>query len=162
MSAGRILLVEDDEALGRQIVGHLKDAGFEVEWLQDGAQAAQRSPRDFVLVILDLMLPGMYGLDILKEFRKVAEVPILILSARDQTQDKVRGLKLGADDYLTKPFWPEELVARCQACLRRPVYVEQGDVYRFANLELNRATRQARVGTTPVELTPTELLCWIC
>src|SRR5262245_44800346 len=119
-SMERILLVEDDAELGAQVVRHLERAGFAPTWLRDGDEARAVAPAEFALIILDLMLPGTYGLDLVKQYRAQADVPILILSARDDTADKVRGLRLGADDYITKPFFPEELVARVRASLRRP------------------------------------------
>ena len=119
----RILLVEDDVALGQQVVQTLSQAGFDPHWVQDGDAARGLDPDDYHVIILDLMLPGTYGMDLLKRYRVKSEVPVLILSARDDTADKIRGLKLGADDYVTKPFFPEELIARIQACLRRPILV---------------------------------------
>jgi two-component system response regulator MtrA len=118
--SNRILLVEDDVALGEQVVHTLSQAGFDAHWIQDGDAARDLDPDDYSVIVLDLMLPGTYGMDLLKRYRVKSEVPVLILSARDDTADKIRGLKLGADDYVTKPFFPEELVARVQACLRRP------------------------------------------
>ncbi|MGB5414841.1 MAG: response regulator transcription factor [Polyangiales bacterium] len=118
--SNRILLVEDDVALGQQVVQTLSQAGFDPQWVQDGDAARDLDPDDYRVIVLDLMLPGIYGMDLLKRYRMKSEVPVLILSARDDTADKIRGLKLGADDYVTKPFFPEELVARIQACLRRP------------------------------------------
>jgi two-component system response regulator MtrA len=118
--AERILLVEDDEPLGTQVCRHLARSGYSVDWLRDG-DAALAAPLDgLVLVVLDLMLPGAYGMDVLKRVRKESGVPVLVLSARNDTADKVRALRLGADDYVTKPFWPEELLARVRARLRRP------------------------------------------
>lgn len=118
--SNRILLVEDDVALGGQVVRSLSQAGFEPHWVQDGDAARDLDPDEYRVIVLDLMLPGTYGMDLLKRYRLKSEVPVLILSARDDTADKIRGLKLGADDYVTKPFFPEELIARIQACLRRP------------------------------------------
>jgi DNA-binding response OmpR family regulator len=118
--SNRILLVEDDVALGQQVVDSLRDAGFEAHWVQDGDDARALRPDDYRLIVLDLMLPGTYGMDLLKRYRAKSEVPVVILSARDDTADKIRGLQLGADDYVTKPFFPEELLARIHACLRRP------------------------------------------
>ncbi len=124
--ADRILLVEDDEALGRQVVGHLERAGFTVRWIQDGDEAAREDPAPYALAILDLMLPGAYGLDVLKLLRADSDLPVLILSARHDTNDKVRALELGADDFITKPFWPEELIARVRTRLRRPSLQREG------------------------------------
>jgi DNA-binding response OmpR family regulator len=116
----QILLVEDDAELGQQVKTHLERRGFGVTWITDGDRALAEDPSAYALLVLDLMLPGAYGLDVLKAVRRRTEVPVLILSARNETHDKVRALELGADDYVTKPFWPEELVARIAARLRRP------------------------------------------
>ncbi|MBZ0119146.1 MAG: response regulator transcription factor, partial [Sandaracinaceae bacterium] len=140
----RILVVEDDAKLGEQIVDTLSREGFEVEWRTDGAVAAREDPSTFALVVLDLMLPGAYGLDVLKRFRGTSDVPVLILTARDHPADKVRGLSLGADDYVTKPFWPEELVARVRARLRRPT-LARSDVLEVGVLRIDRAGRSVHV-----------------
>lgn len=153
--ADRILLVEDDEALGAQIVEHLEGAGFELTWVRDGDDALREDPEAFVLVVLDLMLPGTYGLDVLKRYRAESDVPVVILSAREDTSDKVRGLSLGADDYLTKPFWPEELVARVRARLRRPL-LSRGDVIELGPLRVDLGAREVRLGGAVVELTRVE------
>ena len=139
----RILLVEDDVELGRQLTAHLQRKGFAVTWLEDGDRAMVEDPTQYALIVLDLMLPGAYGLDVLKAARTTAEVPVLILSARNETSDKVRALELGADDYVTKPFWPEELVARIQARLRRPAMQREGRVIQAGDLELDLAGRRA-------------------
>ncbi|MBW2460391.1 MAG: response regulator transcription factor [Deltaproteobacteria bacterium] len=153
--ADRILLVEDDEKLGAQIVEHLEGASLVVRWLKDGDEARGADLEFISLVILDLMLPGTYGMDLLKIFRERSDVPVLILSARNETADKVRGLELGADDYVTKPFWPEELVARVTARLRRPV-MSRGDSLTVGPFELDTAGRRVEVGGERVDLTPTE------
>jgi two-component system response regulator MtrA len=108
-------------------------------------------------VILDLMLPGTYGLDILRDVRPHTETPFLILSARSDVHDRVRALKLGADDYLTKPFWPDELVERVRARLRRPALVRTDGVIEVGALRLDVAGHAARVNGAPVELTRAEL-----
>jgi DNA-binding response OmpR family regulator len=154
--ADRILLVEDDPKLGAQVVGYLEEAGFEVTWVQDGDAARAEDPSRYALVILDLMLPGTYGLDLLKRWRDDSDVPVLILSARDHTADKVRGLSLGADDYMTKPFWPGELIARVQARLRRPV-LGRSRVVTAGPLTVDLEARRAEVNGAPVALTPVEL-----
>ncbi len=107
------------------------------------------------LVILDLMLPGTYGMDLLKLYRGRSDVPVLILSARNETADKVRGLKLGADDYVTKPFWPEELVARVTARLRRPI-LSRGDVLTVGPFQIDTGARTAELGGERLDLTPSE------
>lgn len=151
----KILLVEDDENLGQQIVGHLRSAGMEPTWIKNGSNALAETPDDYQLLILDLMLPGAYGLDILKAFRVESDVPVLILSARNETEDKVRALKLGADDYVSKPFWPEELVARVQARMRRPVLQRSG-VIDVGGLTIDISARRVLVEGAPVELTRVE------
>ena len=151
----RILLVEDDEKLGAQIVEHLNREGLGVEWLRDGDAALRVDPEAFDLVVLDLMLPGTYGLDVLKKYRKTSQVPVMILSAREDTRDKVRGLTLGADDYMTKPFWPEELVARVQARLRRPT-MQRTDEITVGSIHIDLDAREVKLDGEPVELTRVE------
>jgi len=153
--ADRILLVEDDAALGRQVVGHLEGAGFSVRWVQDGAAALREDPHDYVLAILDLMLPGAYGLDVLKRLRRRSELPVLILSARHETRDKVRALELGADDFVTKPFWPDELIARVRTRLRRPALQRDG-VIEVGELTMDVPGRAARIGGRALQLTRVE------
>jgi two-component system response regulator MtrA len=151
----RILLIEDDEKLGRQIVGHLRAAGFETIWWTEGQAIDPARPPPVSLVILDLMLPGSYGLDILKALRADSELPVLILSARNDTRDKVRALQLGADDYMTKPFWPEELIERVRARLRRPT-MQAAEVLEVGPLRVDLARREVAAFGRPVELTRVE------
>jgi DNA-binding response OmpR family regulator len=151
----RILVVEDDDALGRQIVDRLGGAGFDVEWRRSGSEALGDDPSRYALVVLDLMLPGAHGLDVLKRFRQEADTPVLVLSARNETPTKVRALELGADDYVTKPFWPEELVARVQARLRRPL-LQKGDVVELEALRVDLGARRVWVSGAEVELTRME------
>ncbi len=152
----RVLVIEDDAALGAQLVSQLERAGLKVRWVRDGNEARDVELDGVRLVVLDLMLPGTYGLDLLRIFRTRSDVPVIVLTARNETADKVRALELGADDYVTKPFWPEELVARVQARLRRPT-MTRGDLLRVGALELDLAARSAHVAGVPVELTHTEL-----
>src|SRR5690348_5548395 len=102
------------------------------------------------------MLPGAYGLDVLKAMRKDADVPVLVLSARNDTSDKVRSLQLGADDYVTKPFWPEELVARVRARLRRPTLEREGAL-QVGDLSIDADARRVLVSGESVELTRVEM-----
>ncbi len=159
----RVLLVEDDERLGRQVAAQLLRAGFQPTWLRDGDAALREDPRAYALVVLDLMLPGAYGLDVLKAFRRTSEVPVLVLSARDDTADKVRALQLGADDYMTKPFWPEELAARVQARLRRPI-LQRADGVSMGPLTVDLSARRVAVEGRDVDLTRVEfdLLAALC
>jgi DNA-binding response OmpR family regulator len=151
----RVLLVEDDEKLGQQVVASLSAAGYEAEWLKDGRLVTPDALAGLSLLILDLMLPGSHGLDVLKRLRKDVDVPVLILSARNETSDKVRALELGADDYLTKPFWPEELLARVAARLRRPVLQRSG-IVQLGDLAIDLDQRRVRVGDEAVDLTRVE------
>jgi two-component system response regulator MtrA len=153
--SNRILLVEDDVALGQQVVDTLSQAGFDPHWVQDGDAARDLDPDEYRVIVLDLMLPGTYGMDLLKRYRLKSEVPVLILSARDDTADKIRGLKLGADDYVTKPFFPEELVARIEACLRRPnLLTTERLVVGAIRVDLERREASNSKGVLP--LTPVE------
>ncbi|MFK7990490.1 MAG: response regulator transcription factor [Sandaracinaceae bacterium] len=153
--AEKILVVEDDAQLGAQVVERLEKEGFDVTWLTDGDAARKEDPKPYALILLDLMLPGTYGLDILKKIREQSDVPVLIVTARDHPADRVRGLELGADDYVTKPFWPEELSARVRARLRRPV-MTRSDRIQAGALGLDLAARVVEVDGTAVELTKVE------
>jgi DNA-binding response OmpR family regulator len=152
----RILIVEDDVELGRQIVDQLRDAELEPVWWTVGCEVAGSELHGVRLVILDLMLPGTHGLDMLKSVRSVSDVPVLVLSARNSSHDKVRALQLGADDYLTKPFWPEELIARVRARLRRPT-LHVSPVLEVGQLRIDVASAEVRAGDRIVELTRVEL-----
>jgi two-component system response regulator MtrA len=151
----RILLIEDDRELGAQIVDRLSKAGYEPTWWTEGRRLALGERIDAELVILDLMLPGAYGMDILKDLRANAETPVLVLSARIDAADKVRALKLGADDYMTKPFWPEELIERVRARVRRPA-LQRGDALEVGKLRLDLASRGVSVEGGAIELTRVE------
>ncbi len=151
----RILLIEDDPELGRQIFARLRQAGFVPVWWREGRRIAPGDLPEVALVILDLMLPKAYGLDILRDLREFSEVPVLVLSARKDTSDKIKALRLGADDYVTKPFWPEELLERVRARLRRPV-LRRGDIINLGPLHLDLSLPQARVGETIIHLTRAE------
>jgi len=151
----RILLVEDDEKLGAQIVEHLGSAGYQAAWLRDGISALSAEPQGYVLLILDLMLPGTHGLDVLKRWRERSDLPVLVLSAKQDAAVKVRALELGADDYLTKPFWPEELLARVGARLRRPV-LARGDRIEAGPIAIDLLAHRAHVDGRELDLTPVE------
>lgn len=153
--SSHVLLVEDDEALGRQVRNQLREEGYEVTWLQDGSATRHVEFHRFGLVILDLMLPGTYGLDVLRRLREECDVPVLILSARNATHDKVRALELGADDFVTKPFWPEELLARVKTRMRRPS-LQRGSRLEVGALAIDDETREVAVDERPLELTRVE------
>jgi DNA-binding response OmpR family regulator len=154
--AERVLVIEDDAKLGAQVVEHLRGAGYEPEWWRDGNAIVAGERPEVALVILDLMLPGAHGFDILKALRAGSEVPVLVLSARVDTHDKVRALALGADDYMTKPFWPDELMERVRARLRRPV-LWRGGALEVGALRIDLATREVSIDGRAVELTRVEL-----
>ena len=150
-----VLLVEDDASLGEQVAGHLRDLGLEVIWWTRGHVVDPTMPPQVDLVVLDLMLPGRSGFEVLADLREGSDVPVLVLSARDGSEDKVRALRLGADDFLTKPFWPEELVERVKARLRRPV-LQRSDRVRLGALELDFERREVWVDGASVRLAPAE------
>ena len=153
---GVVLLIEDDEALGRQVVKHLEEAGFSAVWWRRGRIIDASDYREIALVILDLMLPGVAGLDILRQLRKDSDVPVLVLSAREDSKDKVRALQLGADDYVTKPFWPEELIERVRARLRRFV-MDRSSQVKLGGLSIDGAKREVTVDGERLDLTRVEL-----
>ncbi len=151
---GRILLVEDDPRLAEMVVAYLGGAGYRVTIAPTGAIAVERHDGgSFDLVILDLMLPDMDGLEVCRRIRANSDTPILMLTARGDTMDRVVGLELGADDYLPKPFEPRELLARIKAILRRGRSAAASDVLRFGRLEIDVGAREARLDEKPVDLT---------
>ena len=154
----KILVVDDEKHILELARLYLTREGYEVEGLGDGAQAVirfgQLKPD---LVILDIMLPGIDGLTICKEIRKLSQVPIIMLTARDEVTDKVVGLEVGADDYLTKPFHPQELVARAKALLRRArLETDQPKLIRAGKLEVDLERHEVRLGAARVQLRPKE------
>ncbi|MCB9754662.1 MAG: response regulator transcription factor [Myxococcales bacterium] len=152
----RILLIEDDPELGATVVARLRRAGYVATWWREGRHVTADDVRGVALVILDLMLPGVPGMELLRTLRACSEVPVLVLSARLDTGDKVHALRLGADDYMTKPFWPEELIERVRARLRRPA-LQRGDVIELGALRLDLAIPEVRVRGELVALTRAEL-----
>lgn len=153
----KILVVEDDEKLGKQVKDNLTNAGYETTWLATGNAAMAHDMSPYALVVLDLMLPGAHGFDVLKALRSDGhQVPVLVLSARLDATDKVRALELGADDYLTKPFWPEELLARVKARLRRPALSATGNAVVAGPLRIDLDARTVLVNDATVELTRAE------
>jgi two-component system, OmpR family, response regulator MprA len=152
----RILVIEDEERIRQFLQRGLSFEGYRVDIAPDGQQGldmARENPPD--LVLLDLMLPGMDGLEVCRRLRAVSDVPILMLTAKEAIEDRVAGLDAGADDYLVKPFAFNELLARVRALLRR-VQPIQTQVYRFADLELDTGTRQGRRGGRTFDLTAKE------
>lgn len=155
----RILLIEDDPSIGRGLELNLGLEGYAVRWATDGpAGLALSTEWKPDIVLLDVMLPSMSGYEVCRELRRrAATLPILILSARGAEVDKVKGLDLGADDYLTKPFGLAELLARVKALLRRARPPGRGDLLRFADVTADFSAGEVRRGGTPVEMTAREL-----
>ena len=154
---GTVLLVEDEHSIGSMTRGYLERSGWRVVWVRSGEEALAEIGRHQVrIVILDIRLPGIDGFDVARMVRTRSDVPILMLTARDEEPDRVAGLELGADDYLTKPFSPRELVARMKAVLRRTDGRGAEDVLTLADVELNRNAREVVVDGQMVELTTKE------
>jgi DNA-binding response OmpR family regulator len=156
--ATRILTVEDDERIRTAVKLALEDEGWKVEEAETGEEALERfnqAPTDVVLI--DIMLPGVDGFEVCRSIRRISDVPIIMVTARDDTHDIVAGLEAGADDYLTKPFAPKELSARIRALLRRVRTTDHGSgQLRFGDLEILPDEGVVTVGNTQVHLTKTE------
>jgi len=151
---GRILLVEDDARLAAMVEDYLGGAEYRVTIAPDGATGLDRHGREgFDLVVLDLMLPDMDGLEVCRRIRAKSDTPILMLTARGDAMDRVVGLELGADDYLPKPFEPRELLARIKAILRRGRGDDRSEILRFGRLEIDAGAREARLDDNHVDLT---------
>ncbi len=153
-----VLIVDDELKITRLLRDYLQQAGFRVVTATDGptALAEARSERPD-MIVLDLGLPGIDGLDVTRTLRKTSDVPIIILTARAEESDRIVGLELGADDYLVKPFSPRELVARVRAVLRRvDASVSNPSLVRTGDLEIDTNKRTVTVAGRPIELTPTE------
>ena len=160
MSRKSLLLVEDDKALAELLVWHFEREEFDVRRTADGEEAlmlAEEQAPD--IVILDWMIEGVSGLEVCRRLRRraaTANVPIIMLTARGEEADRIRGLETGADDYVTKPFSPRELLARVGAVLRRVRPALAGEVLAFSDLEMDVAAHKVRRGGKVVPLGPTE------
>ncbi|OWK33932.1 phosphate regulon transcriptional regulatory protein PhoB [Sphingomonas dokdonensis] len=160
MARARMLLVEDDAALAELLVWHFKREDFEVVHTIDGEEAlllAREKVPDIVL--LDWMVEGLSGIEVCRRLRRTAEtanVPIIMLTARGEEADRIRGLETGADDYVTKPFSPRELVARVSAVLRRVRPALAGEALSYADLEMDTVGHKVRRGGEVIPLGPTE------
>jgi DNA-binding response OmpR family regulator len=154
----RILIVDDERKLAQGLVGYFRDAGFETLTAYDGRAALDIARRDQPdLIVLDLMLPEIDGLEVCRQLRRTSGVPIIMLTARVEEADRLIGLELGADDYIVKPFSPREVVARARAVLRRVSgALEPPKELRGGDVALNLDRRSVQVAGQPVELTPTE------
>lgn len=153
-----ILIVEDDVELSAMVHEYLAREGFAATVLQDGALAVEAAVSGaYAAVVLDIMLPGLSGIDVLRGIRQTSRIPVLMLTARGDDVDRVLGLELGADDYLTKPFYTRELLARLRAVLRRSrAEPFETDVMQLGKLSLSRSRREVLCGNVPAELTVSE------
>jgi two-component system, OmpR family, response regulator MprA len=154
----KILVVDDERAVRESLRRALELEGYEVELAEDGHEALVRidGERQPDVVLLDVLMPGLDGLEVCRRLRRAGnDLPVLMLTARDEVRNRVEGLDAGADDYVTKPFALEELLARIRALLRRTTS-DGGGALRFADLELDPHTREVRRGGEPIELTRTE------
>jgi DNA-binding response OmpR family regulator len=167
MAAGpqSILVVEDEASIASFVALYLKNAGYQVRAVTSGSGALTQMAADTpALIILDLNLPDIDGIEICRRIRKTSDVPILMLTARDEDVDKIIGLEVGADDYLTKPFNPRELVARVKSVLRRSAPErkrDEGQELRHGDLTINSGRREVKVGDEEIQLAPKEFdLLW--
>src|SRR5436305_4676110 len=155
--AGTVLLVEDEPSVGELVRAYLTRDGYRVIWVRSGEDALTELDRHQVrMVLLDIGLPGKDGFDVCRDIRTRSQVPILMLTARDEEPDRVVGLEVGADDYLTKPFSPRELVARMKAILRRSEPQPDQEVLALGDVTLNRETHDVTIDGRIVELTAKE------
>ncbi|MDX6517847.1 MAG: two-component system, OmpR family, alkaline phosphatase synthesis response regulator PhoP [Gaiellaceae bacterium] len=160
-----VLVVEDEASIASFVSLYLKNAGYGVRTASTGTEALSAAASDSpALIVLDLMLPDIDGIEVCKRIRQRSDVPILMLTARDEDVDKIIGLEVGADDYLTKPFNPRELVARVKSVLRRSAPARQDPenaVIQHGDLSVDSGRREVRVGDEEVQLAPKEFdLLW--
>src|SRR6187401_3368020 len=163
--AQTVLVVEDESSIASFVSLYLKNAGYSVRTAANGTEAlTQAAKGDLTLIVLDLMLPDIDGIEVCRRIRKSSDVPILMLTARDEDVDKIIGLEVGADDYLTKPFNPRELVARVKSILRRSTPDRKdvaSAVIRHGDLCVDAGRREAKVGDEEIKLAPKEFdLLW--
>jgi len=153
-----VLIIDDDVELCRLLAERLSSEDLSIEAIHNGQRGLERVlSEDYALVILDLMLPGMKGLDVLRHVRERSAVPVLILTARGEDVDRILGLEIGADDYLPKPFNPRELIARIRAILRRTQYANKGTAPLVVDdIRLDRTARETWVNKKRIDLTSVE------
>ncbi|MCL2438175.1 MAG: response regulator transcription factor [Coriobacteriia bacterium] len=159
METRRVLLVEDEKSIRDAVVAYLEREGFWVTPANDGESALHAfSLHNFDLVVLDLMLPKVSGEEVCKEIREKSDVPIIMLTAKGEVDDRIAGLELGADDYLVKPFSPRELIARIKVLLRRSnaTSIPQRDFLRYGDLELDVGGHRAILDGKDLDLTVSE------
>ncbi|MDX6503951.1 MAG: two-component system, OmpR family, response regulator ResD [Gaiellaceae bacterium] len=165
MSQQTVLVVEDEASIASFVALYLKNAGYGVRSATNGAEAlSEVNDGELSLVVLDLNLPDIDGIEVCRRIRQSSDLPILMLTARDEDVDKIIGLEVGADDYMTKPFNPRELVARVKSILRRTTSesrIPESDVIRHGHLTVDAGRREARVEDVEVQLAPKEFdLLW--
>lgn len=160
----KILLVEDEESLATGLEYNLSEEGYRIDWAKDGKQAIEMfNKSDYDLIILDIMLPYQNGFEVAAKVReKDPQIPILMLTARTTVDDKVKGLEIGADDYITKPFHLQELLLRIKGMLKRKNWyiksIKKDPVYKFGNCEINFDNLKSRKGRTEFNLTHFEAI----
>jgi len=153
----KILVVDDEPKIVRIVKAYLEKAGFQVIPAYTGQEALDRFRREEpALIVLDLMLPDLDGMDVARRIRKESEIPIIMLTARTEEADRVAGLELGADDYVAKPFNPRELVARVRAVLRRAEGVPRPQLIEAGDLQIDLDSHEVRMGGELINLTSTE------
>src|SRR3954452_21483214 len=155
--AGTVLLVEDEPSVGELVRAYLSRDGYRVVWVRSGEEALTELDRHPVrMVLLDIGLPGKDGFDVCREIRSRSQVPILMLTPRDEEPHRVVGLEVGADDYLTKPFSPRDLFARMKAIFRRTEPQEHRDQFSLGDVVLDRGSHDVTVDGRSVDLTAKE------
>ena len=152
--AGKILIVEDEAAIARFVELELRHEGYAVDKTEDGRSGLDQALAEaYDLILLDIMLPGLSGLEVLRRLRREKDTPVILLTARDTVMDKVSGLDMGADDYITKPFAIEELLARIRTALRKRPAKAPDALLTLGPITMDTARRQVRCGGQAVELT---------
>jgi two-component system response regulator CpxR len=153
----RVLVIDDDAELCQLVTRYLTREGFEISWAPNGTVGVERAlAEDYALIMLDVMMPDTDGFEVLRSIRQHRRTPVLMLTARGDTHDRIQGLEMGADDYLPKPFDPAELVARIRAVLRRSAPQAPASAIALADIELDAGSRTVRRSGAPVDLTTVE------
>lgn len=161
MNKSRLLIIDDEAPMRELLRLYLKNEGYEIDESTNGVDAINKiREKTYAIVLLDIMMPGMGGFEVCREVRQFSQVPIIMLTARNQLTDKVTGLRIGADDYITKPFERDELLARIEAVSRRgkekDITEEKKDVLRFGDLIMKKSTHQVFYIGKEISLTPKE------
>lgn len=158
MNGTTVLICDDNETVHQTLQLYLQEAGFQVLSAYDGAAALEMLQQNQVdLVILDIMMPKLFGTEVCRQIRKTSDVPIIILSAKADEADRIMGLELGADDYVTKPFSPREVVTRVKTVLRRTQPRKKSKIFRLGLLQVNPKAYDVSINGKPVKMTPREV-----